>query len=92
MFQELRIFAFVCTYWDVGCLFRLCDIDFGITPLDDNTNRINYLLLIVIITTTTTTTTTTSYLCTYLLITCLLQLSFHLVAVVLTLSSQGLSF
>jgi len=21
MFQELQIFAFVCTYWDAGCLF-----------------------------------------------------------------------
>jgi len=48
-----------------GCrlsLFRLCDIDFGITPVDDITNGINYLLLIIIIITTNTT-----YLLTYLL-------------------------
>ena len=38
MFQELQIFAFVCTYLDAGCLFRLCGSDFGITPVDDITN------------------------------------------------------
>jgi hypothetical protein len=30
MFQELQIFAFVCTYSDAGCLFKLCGSDFGI--------------------------------------------------------------
>jgi hypothetical protein len=40
MFQELQIFAFVCTHSDAGCLFRLYDIDFGITPVDDITNGI----------------------------------------------------
>jgi hypothetical protein len=42
MFQELQIFAFVCTYWDAGCLFRLCGNDFGITPVDDITNGITW--------------------------------------------------
>jgi hypothetical protein len=41
MFQELQIF---CVYMYVfGCrlsLFRLCDNDFGITPVDDITNGI----------------------------------------------------
>jgi hypothetical protein len=32
MFQELQIFAFVCTYSDAGS-------DFGITPVDDITKR-----------------------------------------------------
>jgi len=41
MFQELQNFAFKCTYSDAGCLFfRLCDSDFGITPVDDITNGI----------------------------------------------------
>jgi len=40
MFRELQIFAFVCTYLDAGCLFRLCDSDFGITPVDDITKGI----------------------------------------------------
>jgi hypothetical protein len=38
MFQELQIIVFVCTYLDAGFLFRLCDSDFGITPVDDITN------------------------------------------------------
>jgi len=42
MFQELQIFAFVCTYSDAGCLFRLCDSDFEITPVDDITNGITW--------------------------------------------------
>ena len=39
MCRELQIFAFVCMYV-FGCklsLFRLCDSDFGITPVDDIT-------------------------------------------------------
>jgi len=40
MLQELQIFAFVCTYWDAGCFFRLCDSGFGITAVDDITNGI----------------------------------------------------
>ena len=48
MFQELQIFAFVCTYWDAGCLFffRLCGSDFGITPVDDITNGITWAVLL----------------------------------------------
>jgi hypothetical protein len=42
MFQELQIFAFVCTYWDARCLFRLCGSDFGITPIDDITHYYYY--------------------------------------------------
>jgi hypothetical protein len=42
MFQELQIFALVCTYWDVGCLFRVCGSDFGITAVDDITNGITW--------------------------------------------------
>jgi hypothetical protein len=42
MLQELKIFAFLCTYSDAGCLFRLCDSDFGITPVDDITNGITW--------------------------------------------------
>ena len=42
MFQELRIFAFVCTYSDAGCLFRFCGSDFGIIPVDDITNGITW--------------------------------------------------
>jgi hypothetical protein len=42
MFQELQIFAFVCTYSDAGCLFRLYGSDFGITPVDDITNGITW--------------------------------------------------
>jgi hypothetical protein len=42
MFQELQIFFFVCTYSDPGCLFRLCDIDFGITAVDDITDGITW--------------------------------------------------
>jgi len=37
MCQELQIFAVVCMYWGASCLVRLCDSDFGITPVDDNT-------------------------------------------------------
>jgi len=40
VFQELQVFAFVCTYWDAGCLFRLCGSDFGISPVDDIANGI----------------------------------------------------
>ena len=40
MFQELQIFVFECTDSDAGCPFRLCDSDFGITPVDDITNGI----------------------------------------------------
>jgi hypothetical protein len=40
VFQELLIFAFVCTYSDVGCLFRLRGNDFGIAAVDDITNGI----------------------------------------------------
>jgi hypothetical protein len=35
MFQELQIFAFVCTDLDTGCLFRLCGSDSGITAVDN---------------------------------------------------------
>jgi hypothetical protein len=42
MFQQLHIFAFVCTYSDAGCLFKLCDNDFGITAVDDITNGITW--------------------------------------------------
>jgi hypothetical protein len=42
MFQELKIFAFVRTYSDAGCLFRLCDSDFGIIPVRDITNGITW--------------------------------------------------
>jgi hypothetical protein len=35
MYQELQIFAFVYMY--ICILFRLCDSDFGITPVDDIT-------------------------------------------------------
>ena len=34
MRQELQIFAFVYMYLDAGCLSRLCDSDFQITPVD----------------------------------------------------------
>jgi len=34
MCQELQIFAVVYMYWGAGCLVRLCDSDFGITPVD----------------------------------------------------------
>jgi hypothetical protein len=38
MCQELQIFAFVYMYLDASCsLFRLCDSDFGIIPVDDIT-------------------------------------------------------
>jgi len=37
MYQELQIFAVVCMYWGAGCLVRLCDSDFEITPIDDIT-------------------------------------------------------
>jgi hypothetical protein len=40
MFQELQIFAFLCTYWDADCLFRHCDSDFESTPVVDITNEI----------------------------------------------------
>ena len=34
MCQELQIFAAVYMYSGAGCLVRLCDSDFGITPVD----------------------------------------------------------
>jgi len=34
MCQELQIFAVVCMYSGAGCLARLCDSDFRITPVD----------------------------------------------------------
>ena len=37
MCQELQIFAVVYMYSGAGCLVRLCDSDFGITPVDDIT-------------------------------------------------------
>ena len=37
MCQELQIFAVVYMYWGASCLVRLCDSDFGITPVDDIT-------------------------------------------------------
>ena len=38
MCQELQIFVFVCTYSGASQVFlRLCDSDFGITPVDDIT-------------------------------------------------------
>ena len=37
MYQELQIFAAVYMYSGAGCLVRLCDSDFGITPIDDIT-------------------------------------------------------
>jgi len=41
MCQELQNFAVVCMYSGVKlCLFRLCDSDFGITPVDDITIEI----------------------------------------------------
>jgi hypothetical protein len=49
MFQELQIFAFVCTYSDGGCLFRLGDSDFGIIPIDDITNGNHILLLLFLL-------------------------------------------
>jgi len=37
MCRELQIFAFVCMYLGASQVFRLCDSDFGITPVDDST-------------------------------------------------------
>jgi hypothetical protein len=37
MRQELHIFAFVYMYLDASCRFRVCDNDFGITPVGDIT-------------------------------------------------------
>ena len=37
MCQELQILAAVYMYWSASCLVRLCDSDFGITPVDDIT-------------------------------------------------------
>jgi hypothetical protein len=42
MCQELQIFVFVCMYLDARCLFRLCDSDFGITPVDGITIGITW--------------------------------------------------
>jgi hypothetical protein len=37
MCQELQIFAVVYMYSGAGCLVRLCDSEFGITPVGDIT-------------------------------------------------------
>jgi len=37
MCQELQIFAVIYMYSSAGCLVRLCDSDFGITPIEDIT-------------------------------------------------------
>ena len=38
MCRDLQIFAFVCLYLGANqVFFRLCDSDFGITPVDDIT-------------------------------------------------------
>ena len=43
MWQELQIFAFVCTYWDAGWVFLdFAGSDFGITAVDDITNGITW--------------------------------------------------
>ena len=37
MYQELQILHFVYVFWCKLSLIRLCDSDFGITPVDDVT-------------------------------------------------------
>jgi hypothetical protein len=50
MCQELQIFAFVYMYWDAKLSpFRLCDSDFGITPVDVITIGIIIIIIIIII-------------------------------------------
>jgi hypothetical protein len=51
MCRELQIFVFVYTYV-LGCKlsrFRLCDSDFWITLVDDNTIGIIIIIIIIII-------------------------------------------
>ena len=55
MCQELQIFAVVCIYvcmYVFGCkwiLVRLCDSDFGITPVDDITIGIIYYWYVILL-------------------------------------------
>ena len=62
MCQELQIFC-ICIYvfWCKLSLFRLCNNDFGIIPLEDITigsTCAAFIIIIIIITTTITTTET----------------------------------
>ena len=49
MCQELQIFAVVYMYSGAGCLVRLCDSDFGITPVVILLSGSLVLIIIIII-------------------------------------------